>query len=175
MRENNVTPLMVMRSADVRTAQRCKEEHHDEVIAYPARSLRHSSHSGADASSGASAEAASAVCVNSHEKIGVLTHHEAFDDLTGLSLERDKVLEACNMELEYINSKQVWKKIPRAEAIRNGWRVVKARWIDVNKGDDQNPCIRSRFVAKEYNDSVQEGLFAGTPPCTPRGSHRELA
>ena len=43
-------------------------------------------------------------------------------------------------------------------------QVVKTRWIDVNKGDDQNPLIRSRFVAKEFNDSVQEGLFAGTPP-----------
>ena len=36
--------------------------------------------------------------------------------------------------------------------------------IDTNKGDDENPEIRSRLVAKEFNDGEGEGLFAATPP-----------
>ena len=42
--------------------------------------------------------------------------------------------------------------------------IIKARWIDINKGDDENPNYRSRFVAKEFNQSEEQGLFAGTPP-----------
>ena len=41
---------------------------------------------------------------------------------------------------------------------------MKSRWIDINKGDDQNPNYRSRMVGKEFNDGVLEGLFAATPP-----------
>ena len=42
--------------------------------------------------------------------------------------------------------------------------IVKTRWIDINKGDWENPNFRSRFVAKEFNDGAGEGLFASTPP-----------
>ena len=45
-----------------------------------------------------------------------------------------------------------------------GYKIIKTRWIDINKGDDENPVYRSRFVAKEFNDGDVAGLFAGTPP-----------
>ena len=41
---------------------------------------------------------------------------------------------------------------------------MKVRWIDINKGDTDNPIMRSRLVGKEFNDGNGEGLFAGTPP-----------
>ena len=34
----------------------------------------------------------------------------------------------------------------------------------VNKGDEDNPEIRCRIVAKEFNTSKREDLFAATPP-----------
>ena len=49
-------------------------------------------------------------------------------------------------------------------AARRGWKVIKSRWIDINKGDDENKSYRSRVVAKEFNNGALEGLFAGTPP-----------
>eukprot|EP00973_Karenia_brevis_P029826 4113938-Karenia_brevis.AAC.1 len=55
-------------------------------------------------------------------------------------------------------------KVTRTEATRRGWKIVKTRWIDINKGDDQQPLYRSRLVGKEFNDSEMAGLFAGTPP-----------
>eukprot|EP00973_Karenia_brevis_P019223 2634933-Karenia_brevis.AAC.1 len=88
----------------------------------------------------------------------------ATDDLTGMRLEAGKVIEARAREMEYVRNKQVWTKITRAEAVRKGWKIVKVRWIDINKGDDQNPLYRSRVVGKEFNDGDMEGLFAGTPP-----------
>ena len=59
----------------------------------------------------------------------------------------------------------VWKKIRRSEARKMGIKVVKTRWIDINKGDRFNPNYRSRFVAKEFNDGKggEPGWFAATP------------
>ena len=88
----------------------------------------------------------------------------ATDDPTGMRLEAGKVVEARAREIEYVRRKPVWKKILRAVAVRNGWKIIKVRWIDTNKGDDDNPLYRSRVVGKEFNDSELEGLFAATPP-----------
>ena len=63
----------------------------------------------------------------------------AWDDLTGMKLDAGKVKEARGKELEYIKQKGVWTKIPRSVAHARGWKIIKTRWIDVNKGDDDNP------------------------------------
>ena len=88
----------------------------------------------------------------------------AWDDLTGMKLETDKVKEARQKEIQYIKEKEVWVKIPRAQARAMGIKVIGTKWIDVNKGDDENPNCRSRFVAKEFNNTQMDGLFAVTPP-----------
>ena len=56
------------------------------------------------------------------------------------------------------------RKIARRLALQNGYKIIKARWIDINRGDDDSPNYRSRFVAKEFNTGDQDGLFASTPP-----------
>ncbi len=45
-----------------------------------------------------------------------------------------------------------------------GIKIIKTRWIDINKGDLKNPLHRSRFVGKEFNDGKDTTLFAATPP-----------
>ena len=69
----------------------------------------------------------------------------AWDDLTGMRLEAGKVVEARAKEVGYIRDKRVYAKILRSQASRNGWKVIQARWIDINKGDDENPNYRSRL------------------------------
>ena len=49
-------------------------------------------------------------------------------------------------------------------AQQKGWKIIKTRWIDINKGDDDNPVYPSRVVGKEFNNGEMDGLFAGTPP-----------
>ena len=88
----------------------------------------------------------------------------AFDDVTGMKLEAGKVKEARSKEIQYVRDMRVYDKIPRSQAQRQGWKVVKTRWIDINKGDDENPNYRSRLVGKEFNNEQMDGLFAGTPP-----------
>ena len=38
------------------------------------------------------------------------------------------------------------------------------RWVETNKGDDSNPNIRSRLVAREIRTAGQDAIFAPTPP-----------
>ena len=38
------------------------------------------------------------------------------------------------------------------------------RWVDINKGDTNNPNFRSRLVAKEFNTGSCPELYAATPP-----------
>ena len=75
-----------------------------------------------------------------------------------------KVTAARKLEIDYAERKPVWQKIPKRTAKEQGWKIIKSRWIDINKGDDENPNYRSRMVGKEFNDREIEGLFAATPP-----------
>ena len=88
----------------------------------------------------------------------------AWDDVSGEELDPAEVRKARALEMEYIEKRGVWRKVPRALATRNGWKVIPTRWIDINKGDLAQPNYRSRLVAKEFNTGAQEGLFAATPP-----------
>ena len=84
--------------------------------------------------------------------------------MSGQALDADEVARGRAKEMSYIADKEVWRKIPRSAAQRNGWRFIPTRWIDINTGSAQDPCYRSRLVAKEFNTGAQEGLFAATPP-----------
>ena len=88
----------------------------------------------------------------------------AWDDVSGMDLDPGEVVKARKKEIDFIDSQGVWKKIPRAEAKSQGWKGIKTRWIDINKGDDESPNYRSRLVGKEFNNEQMDGLFAGTPP-----------
>ena len=98
------------------------------------------------------------------EAVAAGSRLEAWDDLTGLSLDPKGVLSARRQELDYIAKDKVWEVVPREEARRNGWKIIKSRWIDINKGDDTAALYRSRLVGKEFADKKVGGLFAGTPP-----------
>ena len=86
----------------------------------------------------------------------------ARDDITGAALDIEEVRKARAEELDFFRKMGVYRKVPRWEA--NGKKIIKTRWIDVNKGDESNPDLRSRLVGKEYADSVDPSLYAATPP-----------
>ena len=62
----------------------------------------------------------------------------AWDDLTHMKLDAGKVKEARGKEMEYVREMRVYDKIPRSQAIPNAWKIIKTRWIEINKGDDDN-------------------------------------
>ena len=89
------------------------------------------------------------------------------DDMTGQVL-KDKLVEEARMkELKYFHDKGVWMKRPKGEARnRTGRGPISVRWVDVNKGDEQNPKYRSRLVARQIKAHDKSGatFFAPTPP-----------
>ena len=47
---------------------------------------------------------------------------------------------------------------------KTGKPPITVTWVEVNKGDDFNPKIRSRLVAREIRLRGEEAIFAPTPP-----------
>ncbi|MDA8583907.1 hypothetical protein N9L68_06720 [bacterium] len=81
-----------------------------------------------------------------------------------MSIDAGKVREARSKEVGSIRDKKVYRNIPRHTATRNGWKVIRTRWTDINKGNGMNPKYRSRLVGKGFNNEQMDGLFACTPP-----------
>ena len=89
------------------------------------------------------------------------------DDITKQPLRDELVHAARKTELEYFRSKSVWVKRPRQEAFDKTHRApITVRWVEVNKGDDENPNYRSRLVARQLKawDTSGDSFFAPTPP-----------
>ena len=89
---------------------------------------------------------------------------EFFDDTTGKTLNHALTAEARKLDVKFFRKMGVYTKVPRNEARVNGCRVITTRWLDVNKGDDTNPNIRSRLVGREQKLDNRLDLFAATPP-----------
>ena len=54
---------------------------------------------------------------------------------------------------------------PISECLQlTGKAPVTVRWVDVNKGDDTNPNVRSRLVARQIRQAGEDAIFAPTPP-----------
>ena len=86
------------------------------------------------------------------------------DAISGQPLDPSMVHAAMKLEMEYFESKQVWQKVPRSEALARGKKPISTRWIIVNKGDDDSPNIRARLVAREIRKAGEDPIFAPTPP-----------
>ena len=90
---------------------------------------------------------------------------EFYDATTGQLLDPVLVRKARMEEMKYFADKDVWTKRPRREAFEYmGKRPITVKWVDVNKGDDENPNYRSRLVALEIRRKGEASIFAPTPP-----------
>ena len=91
--------------------------------------------------------------------------YECWDDVTGKSLDSKLVKQARTEEMKEFNKHGVYHKVPVKECWdKTGKAPLGVRWIDINKGDDENKEYRSRLVAKEIKMDKREDLFAATPP-----------
>ena len=87
-----------------------------------------------------------------------------FDDLTQQQLPTKLVKAARRKELDKFESKNVWKLVSLTEAQRISGRLpITVRCVDVNKGDDDCPDIRSRLVARQIRGANEDPMFAPTP------------
>ena len=90
---------------------------------------------------------------------------QAWDDVSGATLDPSAVKKARAEEIEYVRKMNLYTKVPIEEWYKtNGKAPIIVRWIDINKGDAVNPNYRSRLVARELNTHKRHEFFAGTPP-----------
>ena len=90
---------------------------------------------------------------------------EAWDDASGEDLHPATALAARREEIAYYKAMEAFTKVPISQCIaRTGRKPIGVRWRDINKGDRYNVNVRSRLVAKEFNNKKCDDLFAGTPP-----------
>lgn len=87
----------------------------------------------------------------------------------GRLLERAYVIEARMNGIDALKKMGVWKMVPMSQCIgKTGRRPIKARWADINKGENANRNYRSRCVAQAvrqaHGGARREGLFAAMPP-----------
>ena len=87
-----------------------------------------------------------------------------WDDLSGKALEPKGVEAARREDMAELAKHNVYTKVPISECWKaTGKEPIGTRWIDVNKGDDDEPDYRSHLVAQELNVKKREDLFAATP------------
>ena len=90
---------------------------------------------------------------------------EAWDDASGEDLDPATVMTARREEIAYYKAMGAFTKVPISQCIaRTGRKPIGVRWRDINNGDRYNVNVRSRLVAKEFNNKKCDDLFAGTPP-----------
>ena len=71
-----------------------------------------------------------------------------WDDMSGKELRSDLVEAARAEEIATVRKMRVWVKVDRDQCFREtGKAPIKLRWVDVNKGDANEPNYRSRIVA----------------------------
>eukprot|EP00435_Cladocopium_sp_Y103_P040755 s116_g11.t1 len=89
---------------------------------------------------------------------------EYYDDISGRELDPEMVVKARREEVEFIRKMKVWQEVDRPK----DKPVLKGRWVDINKGDEEKPQYRSRYVGKEIKKGSKGALvadfFAAMPP-----------
>ena len=87
--------------------------------------------------------------------------------MSGKLLDGNLVKAAREDERIGVTKHNVYTKVPIQECFSNtGGPPVSTKWVDVNKGDENDPDYRSRWVGREFKgrDTDRDDLFAATPP-----------
>ena len=72
----------------------------------------------------------------------------------------DKVREARNEEIKFMQMKGIWEVVPTRECWeRTGSAPVSVRWVDTNKGGPGEMMVRSRLVARDLKGNDKGGVI----------------
>ena len=90
---------------------------------------------------------------------------DVYDEITGAALSPELVRQARAEEIKFMLDWGVWERARVTYCWREtGKAPIGSKWVDVNKGDEKKPLIRSRFVVKEIATYNSDDFFAATPP-----------
>ena len=88
------------------------------------------------------------------------------DDVTGQTLPPELVRAGRLDEKAGVLKHNVFTKGPTKQCFdRTGSPPIGTRWVETNKGDEDNPDVRWRWVATDFKKrDGRDDLFAATPP-----------
>ena len=68
-------------------------------------------------------------------------------------------------EKDFTDKMGLYDVVPRSDAAEKGCRVIRTRWVTVNKGSDDAPQIRARWVAQQFRGRCgnKHEYFSETP------------
>ena len=97
------------------------------------------------------------VCVNTNVASWAVGHCEEFDPVL--------VPRAKMEEKDFIDKMGVCDVVPRSDAAERGCRVIRTRWVTVNKGSDDALQLRAGWVAQEFRGRCgdKHEYFSETP------------
>jgi len=85
---------------------------------------------------------------------------KAFDDVTGEDLDPVKVAESRGEEIEFMQTRGIWKVVPISDCwSKTGAAPTTVKWVDTKK--------RSRLVGRDFKPKGEEeraDIFASMPP-----------
>ena len=66
--------------------------------------------------------------------------------------------------MTFFRKMQEYTRVPLAMQKMKAGKIIRVRWVDVNKGDSEKPDMRSRLVGQELNTGKNDELYASTLP-----------
>ena len=86
-----------------------------------------------------------------------------YDDISGKILDLKGVEKGRKDEIKIVEGMKVWEKVPRS-SVPSATKIIGARWVDVNKQDEEDLPYRSRLVAQEIKKGAGfDEYFAAMP------------
>ena len=84
-----------------------------------------------------------------------------FDEVTHIELPAELVRAARTEEIEHFNTLLVWDVVKTQECWdKTGGPPITTKWVDVNKGDQQEYDVRCRLVAREMGGGKNDEFYA---------------
>lgn len=83
-----------------------------------------------------------------------------YDDISGARLDRNLAIKARKLEMDFFKRMGVYTKVKR----EHWMKIITTKWLEINKGDNENPNVRARLVGRELKMDKRDDLFAATPP-----------
>lgn len=88
-----------------------------------------------------------------------------YDDVTGKEVPKDVTMKARQAEMKQVYAHKVYDKVPLTESYEvTEEGPVGTKWLEFNKGDEEEYSIRARLVTQEYSKGKIETIVAATPP-----------
>eukprot|EP00971_Amphidinium_carterae_P049555 976725-Amphidinium_carterae.3 len=97
--------------------------------------------------------------LEAHEAASAAEQEEEYiDDIYGTLLDPELVRQARQLELDWIKSREVYRRVPLRECFeRTKKKPLSMKWVDTDKGDQERPNYRSWLVCREVKKAKKPG------------------